>query len=105
MADLDDVPLLSWPPRSPDHAPCDLFLWGCVKHKVYVLTTLQALHERITAAVTYIDGNMLLNVWAELDYRWDVCRVTKGAHINICSLESVCIFSCITHLSTSYTCK
>ncbi|GBL81398.1 hypothetical protein AVEN_83255-1, partial [Araneus ventricosus] len=44
-------------------------------------TTLQALQERITAAVTDIDGNMLLNVWRELDYRWDVCRLTKSAHI------------------------
>ncbi|GBL86594.1 Tyrosine-protein phosphatase non-receptor type 4, partial [Araneus ventricosus] len=44
-------------------------------------TTLQALQERITAAVTDIDGNMLLDVWTELDYRWDVCRVTKDARI------------------------
>ncbi|GBN47082.1 hypothetical protein AVEN_180382-1 [Araneus ventricosus] len=44
-------------------------------------TTLQALQERITAAVTDIDGNMLLNVWTELDYSWDVCRVAKSAHI------------------------
>ncbi|GBM86310.1 hypothetical protein AVEN_248207-1 [Araneus ventricosus] len=83
-AGLDDAPLLSWPPRSPDLTPCDFFLWGYVNDKVYVPTmpiTLQALQERITAAVTDIDGNMLLNVWSELDYRWDVRLVTKGAHI------------------------
>ncbi|GBL95107.1 hypothetical protein AVEN_188840-1 [Araneus ventricosus] len=70
----DDVPLMPWPPRSPDLTPRDFFLWGCVKDKVYVPpmpTTLQALQERITAAVTDIDGNMLLIVWTELDYRWD----------------------------------
>ncbi|GBL86105.1 hypothetical protein AVEN_22695-1 [Araneus ventricosus] len=81
---LDDVPLLPWPPRSPDLAPCDFFLWGYVNGKIYVPpmpTTLQALQERITAAVTDIDGNMLLNVWREQDYRWDVCRVTKGVHV------------------------
>jgi hypothetical protein len=44
-------------------------------------TTLQELRERITAAVTDIDRNMLSNVWTKLDYRLDVCRVTKGAHI------------------------
>ncbi|GBO12661.1 hypothetical protein AVEN_124624-1 [Araneus ventricosus] len=44
-------------------------------------TTLQAQQERISTAVTDIDGNMLLNVWTELDYRWDVCQVTKGSHI------------------------
>ncbi|GBM36378.1 hypothetical protein AVEN_176071-1 [Araneus ventricosus] len=56
------------------------------KDKVYVPpmpTTLQALQESITAAVTDIDGNMLLNVWTELDYRWNVCRVTKSAHIEL----------------------
>ncbi|GBL96730.1 hypothetical protein AVEN_111864-1 [Araneus ventricosus] len=77
-AGLDDVPLLPWPPRSPDLAPCDFFLWGYVKDKVYIPpmpTTLQALQERITAAVTDIDGNMLLNIWMELDYRWDVCQL------------------------------
>lgn len=79
-----DVPRLPWPPRSPDLTPCDFFLWGYVKDKVYVPpmpTTLQELKERITAAVTDIDINMLSNVWMELDYRLDVCRVTKGAHI------------------------
>ncbi|GBL85749.1 hypothetical protein AVEN_193194-1 [Araneus ventricosus] len=83
-AGLDDDPLFPWPPRSPDLTPCDFFLWGYVRDKVYVppmSTTLQALQERITAAVTDIYGNILLNVWTELDYRWDVCRVTKGAHI------------------------
>ncbi|GBO22419.1 hypothetical protein AVEN_109773-1 [Araneus ventricosus] len=83
-AGLEDVPLLLLHPKSPDRKPWDFFLWDYVKDKVHVppmLTTLQALPERITAAVTDIEGNMLLNVWTELDYRWDVCRVTKGAHI------------------------
>ncbi|GBL72043.1 hypothetical protein AVEN_115066-1 [Araneus ventricosus] len=74
-AGLDDVPLLPWPSRSPDHTPCDFFLWGYVRDKVYITpmpTTLHALQECITAAVTDIDENMLLNVWTELDYRWDV---------------------------------
>ncbi|GBM21813.1 hypothetical protein AVEN_29247-1 [Araneus ventricosus] len=44
-------------------------------------TTLQALQECITVAVTGIDGNMLLIVWTELDYRWDVCRVAMDAYI------------------------
>ncbi|GBM14747.1 hypothetical protein AVEN_72015-1 [Araneus ventricosus] len=83
-AGLDDVPLLPWLARSPELTPRDFILWGYVMDKIFVTpmpTTLQALQERITAAVTDFDGNMLLNVWAELDYRWDVCRVTKDAHI------------------------
>jgi hypothetical protein len=27
------------------------------------------------------DSDMLQRVWAEMDYRLDVCRVTKGGHI------------------------
>ncbi|GBM98306.1 hypothetical protein AVEN_133148-1 [Araneus ventricosus] len=83
-AGLDDVPLLPWLPRSPDLMPCDFFLWYYAKGKVYASpmpTTLQKLQERITAALTDIDGNMLLNVWTEMDYRWDVCRVSKGTHV------------------------
>jgi hypothetical protein len=36
---------------------------------------------RIIAAVKNIDSPMLTRVWQEIDYRIDVCRVTRGAHI------------------------
>ncbi|GBL74834.1 hypothetical protein AVEN_243683-1 [Araneus ventricosus] len=49
--DLDDVRLLPWPPRTPDFMPCDFFLWGYVKDKVYVAPKPTTLQERITAAV------------------------------------------------------
>jgi hypothetical protein len=32
-------------------------------------------------AVAVIDRQMLQRVWQELDYRIDVCRVTKDGHI------------------------
>jgi hypothetical protein len=35
----------------------------------------------ITAAIAAIDHDTLQRVWQELDYRLDVRRVTKGAHI------------------------
>ena len=35
-ASHNDSPLLSWPPRSPDLTPCDCFLWGYVKDRVYL---------------------------------------------------------------------
>jgi hypothetical protein len=31
--------------------------------------------------VTYIERKMLQRVWQELDYRIDICSVTKGGHI------------------------
>jgi hypothetical protein len=35
----------------------------------------------IIAAVKNIDASLLTRVWQELEYRVDVCRVTRGAHI------------------------
>jgi hypothetical protein len=32
-------------------------------------------------AVTAIDRHMLQCVWQELDYRIDICRITKDGHI------------------------
>jgi len=34
-----------------------------------------------TGLFEIIIGVMLQTVWNELDYRVDVCRITKGAHI------------------------
>jgi hypothetical protein len=39
------------------------------------------LKAQIIAAVENIDAPMLTRVWQELEYRIDVCRVTRGAHI------------------------
>jgi hypothetical protein len=36
---------------------------------------------RIIAAVKNINEPTLTRVWQELEYRIDVCRVTRGAHI------------------------
>ncbi|GFY55954.1 uncharacterized protein TNIN_293391 [Trichonephila inaurata madagascariensis] len=32
----DDKVLLKWPPWSPDTTPCDFFLWGVIKDKLFV---------------------------------------------------------------------
>jgi len=36
----------------------------------------------ITKAVASVDEDMLRSVWTELDYRIDICRVTKDSHID-----------------------
>jgi len=35
----------------------------------------------IRTAIETITADMLQTVWNELDYRVDVCRITKGAHV------------------------
>ena len=76
--------LLAWSPRSPDATPCDFFPWGYVKDQVYVPplpASIPELKARIRTAIETITADMLRTVWNELDYRVDVCRITKGAHI------------------------
>ena len=71
-------------PRSPDATPCDLFLWGYVKYQVHVSplpASTPELKVRIRTATETITADILQTVWNELDYRVDVCRITKGAHI------------------------
>ena len=71
-------------PRSPGAAPCDFFLWVYVKDQVYAPpfpASIPELKVRIRTAIETITADMLQTVWNELDYRVDVCRITKGAHI------------------------
>ena len=68
--------------RSVEATPCDL-LWGYVKDQVYVPplpARIAELKVRIRTAIETITADML-QTWNELDYRVDVCRITKGAHI------------------------
>ena len=43
--------------------------------------SLNELKEHITTAVASVDEDMIRSVWTELDYSIDICRVTKGSHI------------------------
>ena len=76
--------LLAWPPRSPGATPCEFFLWGYVKDQVCVPPLPESnpeLNVRIRTAIEIITADMLETVSNELDYRVDVCRITKGANI------------------------
>jgi hypothetical protein len=42
---------------------------------------LPQLRQKIVEAVAAIDRQILQRMWQELDYRIDICRVTKGGHI------------------------
>ena len=39
------------------------------------------LRTRITAAVAKLTPEMLRTMWQETHYRWEVCRITNGSHI------------------------
>ena len=60
------------------------FLLEYVKDRVLVPPLprdLADLKARITVAVKNIDATMLARVGQELEYRIDVCPVTRGAHV------------------------
>lgn len=62
-----------------------VFFFGAyVKDCIYILAhsvTLVELQERITAEFIIINRDMLMCMWAELEYNIDVCLVTNGGHI------------------------
>jgi hypothetical protein len=54
------------------------------KHTVYrppLIHDFQELKQRLITALTAIEKDFLERVWQELGYRIDVCRATRGAHI------------------------
>jgi hypothetical protein len=74
------------PPRLPDLTPTDFFLWGFMKDNVYIPplpTTLHELKTRIREACANTDQEILHNVWQKAEYRFDVARATRGAHIEL----------------------
>jgi len=77
--------LTPWPPRSSDITPLDFFLWGYVKDKVLStpVPDITNLKARITDAFATITEYVLENTWRETDYRLDVLRATKGAHVEV----------------------
>ena len=75
-----DVP---WPPRSPDLSPCDFFLWGYLKERVYKdkSRTLDDLKEAITTEISRIPRDMLERVSRSFTERLDTCIQAEGHHM------------------------
>jgi hypothetical protein len=55
--------------------------WWDVQYVPPLPRDLAHLKARIIATLKTIDTPMLTRVWQELEYRIDVCSVTRGAHI------------------------
>ena len=66
------------------------FFYLIEQHFAFLLHTLEVLYTctlcvstniNTVIAIETITDDMLQTVWNELDYRVDVCRITKVAHI------------------------
>jgi len=75
-----DIP---WPPRSPDLSPCDFYLWGYLKSKVYIgkPRTISELKEAIQREIAAIPDIMLENVMENLKARLQECIGVEGRHL------------------------
>jgi hypothetical protein len=63
--------------------------------------SLNELKQRITTAAASVDEDRLKSVWTELDYRIDICRVTKGSHIEHLLLRKTCTQNHVSILAKS----
>jgi hypothetical protein len=62
----------------------DFSFWGLVKDNVYIPpmpADFQELRDRIVNAIDLIHVTLLGELWVELEYRLDVCCMTKGSNI------------------------
>ena len=72
-----------WAPRSPDLNPCDFYLWGYLKSRVYnpLPKTLNELKSNIETQIKNITKDELKRVFLNFEKRCDLVIEAKGGHI------------------------
>ena len=76
---------MPWPPRSPDLTPCDFFMWGFVKSRVYGARpkTIAELKKRIKDAFTEITVDMRQKTVLAYRERLEQLIETDGGHVEV----------------------
>lgn len=74
---------IGWPAHSPDLSPCDYFLWGYLKNKVYKYRpgTIEELKDAICQKVAEIPPEMTLRVMENFRNHLQQCIVNRGYHL------------------------
>jgi len=73
-----------WPPRSPDLTPCDFFLWGYLKEKVYrkrPFENVAHMEETIQNCINEMPPHFIRNTLRELNRRTIKCIEAGGRHV------------------------
>lgn len=75
----------SWPPRSPDLNPCDFFLWGYLKSRVYnpLPNNLDELKDNIIREIKKIDKKIQKDTFLNFSKRCDLVVDAQGGHNNV----------------------
>lgn len=76
---------ITWPPRSPDLTPCDFFLWGFIKSRVYQTDpiNINELKERIRRAFTEVTPEMLENTFNSFETRLNIVIQNEGRQTEV----------------------
>ena len=76
---------VEWPPRSPDLTPCDFFLWGYIKSKVFVNPpqTIHDLRQKIINEFNALQQqqDMIRNAVRGMQKRALLCVERNGGHV------------------------
>jgi hypothetical protein len=74
---------VGWPAHSPDLAPCDFFLWGYLKSKVYTHRpeNLQTLKDAIRLEIAAIPPGMTERIMRAFRNRLEECIANDGYHL------------------------
>ena len=74
---------IGWPARSPDLNPCDYFLWGYLKSKVYSNRprSIEQLKDAIRQEITVIPHEMTRRVIDNFRGRLRQCVDNNGSHL------------------------
>jgi hypothetical protein len=75
--------LTSWPFRSFDLVPLDVYVWEFVTDKYFIglPTNIYDLWPWIAGAVVEVTPGLLRRSSEGSDYRWDICGAASGSHI------------------------
>ena len=88
---------VEWSPRSPDLTPCDFFLWGYLKSKVYTSppVDLADLQYRISNEVDALRNSpaTIRRVVQAMLQRCQLCIVRDGGHVEGRGSIIFCIFN------------
>lgn len=73
---------IEWPPYSPDLTPCDFFLWGYLKDRVYAQgpQSIDDLKNIIVAEIQAIEIDMILKVFRNFEKRIQYVLECNGGH-------------------------
>lgn len=77
---------IQWPPRSPDLAPNDYFLWGWMKSQIYTaepIPDLATLRRKINETFARIDRDMIRRAIDNFKTRLEKCVANNGRSVEV----------------------